>query len=179
MQNSVIALLFCSLLAACGGTASNVVTTGNGGNQSVSGSATAMPTPSNKFTAEDIAKLKWIEGDWRGMDADKSFYERYKLDGTSLIVDSIKDETFKDVEESGKFELVNGEFGKTEGDQRSAASSITDKWIQFVPAPGSKGNMFRFESVDANTWHAILENPGHPDPEKRRKTYVMERWPKK
>ena len=25
-------------------------------------------TPSKKFTAADIAKLKWIEGTWRGMD---------------------------------------------------------------------------------------------------------------
>jgi hypothetical protein len=29
----------------------------------------AQATTSNKFTAADIAKLKWIEGTWRGMDA--------------------------------------------------------------------------------------------------------------
>lgn len=27
----------------------------------------AQPTPSNKFTAADIAKLKWIEGTWRAV----------------------------------------------------------------------------------------------------------------
>ena len=39
----------------------------------------AQATQSNKFTAADIAKLKWIEGSWRGMDGDKPFYERYKV----------------------------------------------------------------------------------------------------
>ena len=176
----VVSLCVWFLTACAGGDVqkvNNVPASNAAGN--VSNSSAAMPTPSNKFSAEDIAKLKWIEGDWRGMDGAKPFYERYKLEGTTLVVDSIKDETFKKVEETGKFELVNGEFGKTDGDQRSAASEITEKSIQFVPAPGSKGNMFRFESVDANTWHAILEMPSNPDPERRRKIYVMERWPKK
>ena len=181
MKDTVIAVLFCSLLVACGGNALTTpnATRGDSGNQTAGNSAVAIPTPSDKFTPQDIAKLKWIEGDWRGMDGDKPFYERYKLEGTSLVVDSIKDEEFKEVDETGKFELANGEFGKTEGDQRSAASSITDRSIQFVPAPGSKGNMFRFEQVDTNKWHAILEMPSNPDPERRRKVYVMERWPKK
>lgn len=47
-------------------------------------------TPSNKFTAADIAKLKWIEGTWRGMDGDKPFYERYKLEETALVVEGLK-----------------------------------------------------------------------------------------
>ncbi|HXU08596.1 MAG TPA: hypothetical protein VN743_06335, partial [Blastocatellia bacterium] len=42
----------------------------------------AQIAPSNKFTAADIAKLKWIEGTWRGMDGDKPFYERYKIEPT-------------------------------------------------------------------------------------------------
>ena len=45
--------------------------------------AIAQATPSNKFTAADVAKLKWIEGTWRGMDGDKPFYERYKLEETA------------------------------------------------------------------------------------------------
>ena len=47
------------------------------GNAQVAKTDTPAPvtqsTPSKKFTAADIAKLKWIEGTWRGMDGDKPF----------------------------------------------------------------------------------------------------------
>jgi hypothetical protein len=33
-----------------------------------------------KFKAADVAKIKWIEGTWRGMDGDKPFYEPYKIE---------------------------------------------------------------------------------------------------
>ena len=50
----------------------------------------AQSTPSKKFTAADVAKLKWIEGAWRGMDGDKPFYERYKIEETAMVVESLK-----------------------------------------------------------------------------------------
>ena len=37
--------------------------------------STPQSTPSKKFTAADVAKLKWIEGTWRCMNGDKPFYE--------------------------------------------------------------------------------------------------------
>ena len=70
----------------------------------------AQPTPSNKFTAADIAKLKWIEGTWRGMDGDKPFYERYKLEETALVGEGLKADG-SPADEPSRFELKNGEFG--------------------------------------------------------------------
>jgi hypothetical protein len=141
--------------------------------------AKSAVTPSKSLTAADVAKLKWIEGTWRGMDGDKPFYERYLLEGSSLVVETLKDETFAEVEDSGRFELKDGEFGKGEGDQRSAASSITDDSIQFVPAVSGKRNNFRFERQPDGTWNAILEWPATADKPARQKTYKMEPWPRK
>src|SRR5829696_10228602 len=100
-------------------------------------------TPATNLTAADVAKLKWIEGTWRGMDGDKPFFERYKIEETALVVESLKEDGSPDGEPS-RFELKNGELGKIEGDRRSAASEITDTYVQFVAVPTGKGNNFRF-----------------------------------
>ena len=135
--------------------------------------AAAQSTPSKKFTAADVAKLKWIEGSWRGMDGDKPFYERYKIEETALVVETLN------ADGSGKgdperFELKNGEFGKDEGDQRSVASEITNDYIQFVPAVGARGNNFRFERQPNKTWRAVLDWPAQGDKPARQKIYIME-----
>ena len=135
----------------------------------------AQPTPSNKFTAADIAKLKWIEGTWRGMDGDKPFYERYKVEETALVVEGLNADGSPDGE-PGRFELKNGEFGQGEGDKRSAASEITPDHIQFVPAVGGKMNRFRFERQSNGTWRAVLEWPATADKPARQKIYIMEPW---
>jgi hypothetical protein len=132
-------------------------------------------TPAKNFTAGDVAKLKWIEGTWRGMDGDKPFYERYKVEETALVVETLK----ADGSVNGapdRFELKNGEFGKDEGDQRSVASEITADYIQFVPAVPGKGNSFRFERQANNTWRAVLDWPAKADKPARQKIYIMEPW---
>ena len=132
-------------------------------------------TPSRKFTAADVAKLKWIEGTWRGMDGDKPFYERYKIEETALVVETLK----ADGSVNGapdRFELKAGEFGKDEGDQRSVASEITADYIQFVPAVPGKSNSFRFERQANNTWRAVLDWPAKADKPARQKIYTMEPW---
>ena len=139
----------------------------------------ATATPSKSFTPADVAKLKWIEGTWRGMDGDKPFYERYRIEGTAMIVEGLKEDGSTDGE-PGRFELKNGEFGKGDGEKRSAASEITDTFIQFVPAVPGKGNNFRFERQSDGTWMAILEWPATADKPARGKVYKMEPWqPKK
>jgi hypothetical protein len=142
---------------------------------SVTQQPVAEPTPSNKFTAADIAKLKWVEGTWRGMDGDKPFYERYKIEETALVVEGLNADGSPDGEPS-RFELKSGEFGKGEGDKRSAASEITADYVQFVPAVSGKMNRFRFERQRNGTWRAVLEWPATPDKPARQKIYIMEPW---
>jgi hypothetical protein len=134
----------------------------------------AQGTPSKQFTSADVAKLKWIEGTWRGMDDDKPFYERYRIENdTALVVETLKEDGSVDGEPD-RFELKNGEFGNGEGDKRSAASEITADYVQFVPAVPGKGNNFRFHRQPDGTWHALLEWPASGDKPARQKTYIME-----
>jgi hypothetical protein len=134
-------------------------------------------TPSKAFTAADVAKLKWIEGTWRGMDGEKPFFERYRIEETAMVVEGLTDESVSKVESTDRFELKDGEFGKGEGEKRSAASAITADYIQFVPAVPGRGNNFRFERQADGTWNAILEWPATAEKPARQKVYKMEPWP--
>ena len=135
-------------------------------------------TPAKNLTAADIAKIKWLEGTWRGMDGDKPFFERYKFDGTTMIVQGIKEDLSPDGD-PGQYELINGEFGKGEGDKRTAASEITDEYVQFVPAVPGKSNSYRFHRRPNGSWQAILEWQANDKRPAGNKIYSMEHWPLK
>src|SRR5688500_13567408 len=66
-----------------------------------------------KFSAADIAKLRWIEGTWRGSGVDQApFFERYRFENEStLAVDSFPDEKLDKVDDTTRFELKDGTFG--------------------------------------------------------------------
>ncbi|HKP67718.1 MAG TPA: hypothetical protein VJV05_00455 [Pyrinomonadaceae bacterium] len=135
-----------------------------------------MATPSSDFTSEDITKLKWIEGTWRGMDGDKPFYERYKIVESTMIVETLNEDGTVDGD-PGRFELKRGEFGQGEGDKRSAASEISDTFVQFVPAKiGSGLNSFRFTKESDGTWTALLEWPASTTKPAGSKRYRMQPW---
>ena len=136
--------------------------------------AKPQATPSNKFTSADVAKLKWIEGTWQGMNGDEPFFERYKIEESAMVVETLKRDGSVDGPPE-RFELKNGEFGKGEGEKRSLATEITDTSVQFVPAIQSKGNNFRFVK-QADGWEAILEWPATADKPARQKTYRMYEW---
>ena len=154
------------------------VSNASAANQNAAATPNPAGTPSNKFTPADVAKLKWIEGTWRGMDGEKPFYERYKFEENTMVMESLKEDGSVDGEPS-RFELSNGEFGKTENGVRSAASQIGADFVQFVPAVRGKGNNFRFEKKP-HGWDAILEWPVTADTPTGQKTYKMEPWqPKK
>ena len=181
MQNKLLKSLIASsmVLAALGCAPSDGQKSNSPTNTQSTNAAKSQATPSNKFTAADIAKLKWIEGTWRGMDGDKPFYERYKFEDTTMVVESLKEDGSPDGE-PGRFELKNGEFGQGEGEKRSAASEIGDSFVQFVPAVAGKGNNYRFERQSGGTWIAILEWTASANKSAQQKVYRMERWePKK
>jgi len=146
------------------------------------GAAQATPvapvaTPAKNLTEADVSRLKWIEGTWRGMDGEKPFFERYRIENdTALVVESFADETLTKIEDTSRFELQDGEFGKTDGDRRSAASVITSDMIQFVPV--GAGNSFRFERQPGGTWRAVLDWAAKDTKPARQKIYQMEPWPK-
>ncbi|MGH9948216.1 MAG: hypothetical protein ACRD6X_13605 [Pyrinomonadaceae bacterium] len=134
-------------------------------------------TPAKNLTTADVAKLKWIEGMWRGLDGDKPFYERYRLENASiLIVETLTDGDPNRVKDVSRFELKDGVFGKTEGERGSAATFISGDAVQFVAVPPGKGNAFRFERKSDDKWNAVLEW-NDKDGKPQQKVYQMEKWP--
>jgi hypothetical protein len=125
-----------------------------------------------KFSTADIAKLKWIEGTWRGSGVDqKPFFEGYRFENEStLVVDSFPDEKLEKAEDTSRFELKDGLFGNGS----YVASSIDDNGINFEPVKDAN-NSFRWERVSDNAWKAILKWPAKGDKPARERVYNMER----
>lgn len=115
------------------------------------------PSPSPKLiTTADLAKLRWIEGSWRGTgDTQPPFFERYKFENDStLVVETLADETLSKVTDVSRFELKDGHFGSGTADSGSVATALDDNSITFAPL--GKGNFFRFQRESDNSWKAIL-----------------------
>jgi len=135
-----------------------------------------------KFTKEDLAKLRWIEGTWRGSGAEQpAFFERYRFeDENTLAVDSFPDEKLDKVDDTTRFVLKDGEFANGGGSDgaRWSASVIDDQGITFEPLAKAK-NTFRWERESPNTWKAILKWPAGDGKPERERIYKMERIPGK
>lgn len=129
------------------------------------------PFIATNLTAADIAKLKWLEGNWRGSGADQPpFFERYRFEGeTTLAVDSFPDEKLDRVEDTSRFELKNGQFGNS----HYAVSSIDDNTVNFEPLAAK--NSFRWERVSENAWKATLKWPALGNKPAGERVYNMER----
>ena len=129
-----------------------------------------------KLSAADLAKLRWIEGSWRGTGVDQApFFERYQFDNDStLLVDSFPDEKLDKVEDTSRYELKDGQFGNG----NYVSSGIDDQGINFEPVAGKAKNSFRWERVSADKWKATLKwTDANGSPKER--IYNMERIPGK
>jgi len=124
------------------------------------------------FSTADIAKLRWIEGTWRGSGVDQApFFERYRFENEStLVVDTFPNEKLDKVEDTSRFELKNGRFANPS----YVASLIDDNAINFEPVANAK-NSFRWERVSANAWKATLKWPAEGNKPARERVYNMER----
>ena len=157
---SALAVLFICVLASCA--RHSGVETGS--------------TP--KFTTTDLAKLRWIEGTWKGSGTDQApFFERYRFENeTTLAVDSFPDEKLDKVEDTTRFELKDGQFGNGGDDSRWVATAIDAQGITFEPAAKAK-NSFRWERDSADKWKATLTWPAEEGKPARERVYNMERIP--
>jgi hypothetical protein len=129
-----------------------------------------------KLSAADLAKLRWIEGTWRGSGVDQApFFERYRFENeTTLLVDSFPDEKLDKVEDTSRYELKDGQFGNGS----YVSSGIDDQGINFEPVAGKAKNSFRWERVSSDKWKATLKwTDANGSPKER--IYNMERIPGK
>jgi hypothetical protein len=140
-------------------------------------SQTQSPKPLT-LTPADLSKLRWIEGAWKGTgDIDKPFYERYRFEGDSLVVESYPDETFSKPSDVSRFELKDGQFGSTDGKTTSVATAFDENSITFVFV--GKTNTFEWKRESADLWTAIIKWNAKDTGEAKQRVYKMERVPGK
>ena len=141
---------------------------------SAQSAATPAPKPAY-ITADDLKKLRWIEGTWRGTGFETPFYERYHFENdNTLIVEGLADESVSKVTDTTRFELKDGQFGN-DSEGRSVATELTENYITFSPV--TRGNTFRFQKESADSWKAILTWPASEKRPAGERVYHMERWP--
>jgi hypothetical protein len=141
----------------------------------------STPAPTSKakpLTATDLAKLRWIEGTWRGTgDVEAPFYERYHFENEStLVVESFDDETLSKINDVTRFELKDGQFGNSGEGSRWTATELNDDSVTFTPVARAK-NSFRWQKESEGKWKAILDWPSTETSPSRQRVYLMERWP--
>ena len=129
------------------------------------------PPIATNLTTADVARLKWLEGTWRGSGVDQApFFERYRFENESILaVDTFPDEKLDKVEDTARFELKDGRFGNP----HYAASKIEDNAVDFEPITAK--NSFRWERVSENAWKAILTWPAQGNKPAGERVYNMER----
>jgi hypothetical protein len=169
----IVALAFVSALIAC-----------SNGDNNTANVSTASPPPTvsitwkQNVTANDISRIKWLEGTWKGTaEGHEPFYERYRFEGTTMYEDSFEDGTLNTIKDTARYALINGEFRHTENGRRTAASEIADDHIQFIPVVGD-GNSYRFERQPGGKWRAVLEWPANGDQPAKQVIYNMEPYKK-
>jgi hypothetical protein len=135
--------------------------------------ATSTATPAS-ITANDLKKLLWIEGTWRGTgDIQAPFYERYRFEnGNTLIVEYLADESVSKVTETTRYELKDGQFGNG----RSVATELTDSYITFSRISGAE-NTYRWQKESADSWKAVLTSPATDKTPAKEIVYHLVRWP--
>lgn len=136
-------------------------------------------TPSAKITAEQLRKLRWIEGSWRGTGVNQApFFERYRFEGdTVLAVDGFENEKLEKVAETTRFELKDGEFGGGSEGSRYVAVVLDDTSITFDPRIKAN-NSFIWKRESKDSWIAIIKWAAKGDKPAGERVYNMERWPK-
>lgn len=141
--------------------------------------ATPPPVTPAKLTAEDLKKLRWIEGSWRGTGVNQpAFFERYHWENdTTLVVEGFDDEQLTKSNGITRFELKDGEFGGGSEGARYVATALDDNSITFAPVVKAR-NTFVWKRESKDSWTAILKTLATPDKPAKETIYNLERWPK-
>jgi hypothetical protein len=113
--------------------------------------------PRRDFKQEDFAKLRWIEGAWKGTGTGvKAFYECYHFvnDSTIELVTS-SDPELRTISERSTFALRNGRISNEAGRSLWEASRIATGVVQFMPMHGAS-NAFQFNRISKDHWTATI-----------------------
>ena len=137
-----------------------------------------------RLSVRDLARLRWIVGDWRGMGADGTsqapFFERYRFaDDSTLLVESFADSTWRTVTETARWELRGGRLANAGTGAQWMAVRLDARAVDFAPVARAR-NSFRWARVNgdkaarAAEWRATIswsDAAGAP----QQRVYRMER----
>jgi hypothetical protein len=137
---------------------------------------TPMPKPGLVIGRADFARLRWIEGSWRGKSEDGAyFYERYRFtDDSTLLVESFVDAKFGKVSEQTRYVWRDRHFGNAGNGPRWVATAFDSQAVSFTPLSGAKNGLI-WRWVDADHWTSVLTWPPTLDRPAREVVYQMER----
>lgn len=123
--------------------------------------------------ASDLSQLRWIEGTWRGTgDVEAPFYERYRFENESTLVEHGLDSTLTVGLDTSRFQLRDGRLGNA----RWRATALTADSVVFVSEVNPRRS-FRWRRDGTDAWTAVISGPATSGVPAQR-TYHMERWPK-
>jgi hypothetical protein len=115
--------------------------------------------PSTPFAVSDFAKLKWLEGTWRGSAPGQDpFYERYRfVNDSTMEISYYKDSTLTRETGTGRVYLTVGRIYHTAGPGRWGATRVDASGIYFIPQVNAR-NTFAWAYQTPDTWTATLRS---------------------
>lgn len=116
-----------------------------------------------------LKALRWIEGNWKGMDGTNPFYEIYKLRDYSTLIITSYEWNGKDSSKTSTATLKRKDGSYYLGDQYNWKVTALAEDTVFMEPVFRASNTIQWKKRDKNTWEAILESRSG------RKTYLMER----
>ncbi len=124
---------------------------------------------SQQATGGNLKALRWIEGNWKGMDGNNAFYEIYHFKNDSTLVITSYHWNGKDSSKTSTSSVRRKEGSFYLGDNFNWKVTQLSESSVFMEPVFKAANTVLWKKKDQNTWEAILEARSG------RKLYTMER----
>ena len=130
---------------------------------------TKSATTTNIFTKGDLEKLRWIEGNWKGMDGTAPFYEIYKIINDSTLEITSYEWNGSDSSKTSKAYIAWRQNHYFLGDSLNWRASVITRNSVFLIPNYKATNSILWQKKNQNNWEAVLTSS------KGVKNYPMER----
>lgn len=133
----------------------------------VIGCKTSPATTTNTFVKADLEKLRWMEGNWKGMDGATAFYEQYIFPNDSTMEITSYEDNDKSSRSKTYFTWKHDHYFL--GDSLNwRVDALTRNSVFLIPNYKAV-NKILWQKKNKDSWEAVLTSP------KGVKTYRMER----
>lgn len=133
------------------------------------GCKTKSPSVTTTFTKQDLEKLRWIEGTWKGLDGATPFYELYTFTNDSTLHITSYDWNGTDSSNTSTTAIAWKQNHYFLGDSLNwRVDAITRNSVFLIPNYKA-ANKIIWQKKNQNSWEAVLTSS------KGVKTYQMER----